>query len=1044
MLGPPQISWRGGAFSLARRQARALLYYLANASAAVSRDKLLFFFWSDEPEAKARRNLIRLVSYLRQELPQPEILLVERESLQINPERAWVDAERFSRLCAEDATHEQAVPLYKGPFLMGFSLASSPEFDFWLTEQQGRYEGLYLKTLAELVRTKGEEGEIVAAIQYAQQYLSVDALAEEIHRSLIALYAAQGNRTAALKQYETCVQVLERELGVSPLPETSAVYESAWKGRPAPTSPAIKQTWTVLPSLHLPLVGRESAWEALEAAYRQLHSGGVILISGEAGVGKSRLMQEFATRSKRTVLTGLNHPSTQTLPYHTLVQALRKALPHSHLWSGIAPIWLGEITQLLPELRDHFPDLPQPLAVEPGQAQARLFEALTQVFLGLAAQSALLLCLDDLHWADEATRGWLSAVSPRLAGSQVCILGTYRQEERESLHEILRACHRASLLAEVVLGGLSLQAIGEILEQVSADGPRRAQLATRLHQATGGNPFFVLEIIRALLEGEQLDVPPEVLPIPKTVRETIHTRLARLTPLARQILDAAAVLSPDLAMALLWQTAGRTELEAADGLDELAQRRLVHEQAGVLAFHHELLCTTVYQSLTPWRRELLHRRAGDALRDMYARNPETVAAQTAYHYDAGGLYEQAVESYEMAATAAREVYANQEAIRHLHRAIALASASEHEDRLLARLHQSLAESLAFIGRYPEAFEAYQSALKGIPGSEPVKRADLLRKQAKTLVPQQKYSEAVELYKKTIDDLQACRNIDSETWMQVWLDTHLGLMDALYFQALPEEMSQVSRDIQGMLDQFGTPEQRFQILNFLDAMELQQSRYQPNEINLENRRILLDHEMRTGDPVKIAGAHFGYAFVLLWHGDLSLARQHFTEALSVAEKAAYGLLQVQCSIYLMVLHRLQGETSLVEEMWLSTHQVAKEVGFPVYIGSSLANRAWLNYRQSQWEAATADARAALECWGNSPYPFKWLAYWVVLAIALRQDRFGDAVEAARAMLGPPQQRQPDDLSAVLEEALRSWEKQDIERAQGFLEQAVRLAQERGFL
>jgi len=139
LLGSPQITWRGGTYTLARRQARALLYYLANATVPVSRAKLLYLFWPDVPEAKARRNLTHLVSYLRQELPHPEILLVRQESLQANPNLVWVDAGHFSELCSEAATREQAGSLCRGPFLMGFSLGRSPEFDLWLTEEQGAY-----------------------------------------------------------------------------------------------------------------------------------------------------------------------------------------------------------------------------------------------------------------------------------------------------------------------------------------------------------------------------------------------------------------------------------------------------------------------------------------------------------------------------------------------------------------------------------------------------------------------------------------------------------------------------------------------------------------------------------------------------------------------------------------------------------------------------------------------------------------------------------------------------------------------------------------
>ena len=1046
LLGTPAFNWLGQPFALVRRQARALIFYLATSPHAVSRNKLLYLFWPDEPEAKARRNLTRLVSYMRKELPHPEILFAAGESLRLNPEWVDVDLRHFTELCAQDVTREEAVALYRGPFLMGFSLGGSPEFDFWLTEEGGRYEALYLKTLAGLVRDKTEQAEIADAIHYAQQYLRTDELAEEIHRSLITLHAANGDRAAALQQFETCVEVLERELGVSPLPETRSAYEAAQQGvRTSIRVHRLKPVWTVLPSLDLPLIGRDAAWDALSSAYRQIHTGGVILISGEAGIGKTRLMQEFAMREPHTVLVGDSHPSTQTLPYQPLVQALRLALTHPSLWKDISSLWLGELSQLLPELRDHFPDLPRPLAVEPQQARARLREALTRVFLGLADPGVpLLLCLDDLHWTDEATLGWLSAVSLRLKDSRLCILGTYRQEEPDAVQGVRRAFRRAGLLVEITLEGLSTRAIRDILAQVPGADPARGALAEHLAHSTGGNTFFVLESVRALLESGELDEPLERLPLPKSVQETIQARLERLGLLARQILETAAVISRDLEPALLWETAGRTEIEAAHGLDELVRRQLLVEEVEGLAFRHELLRMTVYKTLSPWRRQALHRRIGDALGKIDPRRPETVAVQRAQHYDAAGAYEQAVESYRLAVTTAQAVYAHEEAILHLRRAITLATETKGESTLIANLHEALADSFGFIGHFAEAFEAYQSALDNLPGSGSVERANLLHKQAGTLVPQQKYADAADLFRKTIGYLQSFQESASVRWKQVWFDAHLGLMDALYFQALPEEMLQVSKQIQEELDQDGTPSQRVRFLAILDQAQMRQSRFRPTKANLDRRRMTLEQQKKMNNPVKIADAHFGYAFMLLWYGDFPEAHHHFSEGLAMAEKFAYGFCRAQCLTYLIVLHRLRGQPSRVQEMWPSAHEVAKEVGFPTYIASSMANRAWLNYRKHQWEAAKADAKNALEKWGSSPYPLKWLAYWVLLAVALHENEVEVAVQAGDGMLEPVQQYLSDEVMTTLERASESWKAQDRVTARAFLEKAVKLARESGYL
>jgi tetratricopeptide (TPR) repeat protein len=170
-----------------------------------------------------------------------------------------------------------------------------------------------------LIEERAAGGEYAAAIAYARRYLETDDLAEDVHRRLIELYAAAGDRGAALRQFEHCVAALERELGVSPLPETRAVYQAVLEGRPArPQHPSVRPTWATLPGLKAPLVGREEALGRLRQAYADARSGrgGVLLISGEAGIGKSRLMQDFAMglAGQALVLAGVSYPGGQAVP----------------------------------------------------------------------------------------------------------------------------------------------------------------------------------------------------------------------------------------------------------------------------------------------------------------------------------------------------------------------------------------------------------------------------------------------------------------------------------------------------------------------------------------------------------------------------------------------------------------------------------------------------------------------------------------------------------------------------------------------------------
>ncbi len=682
LLGVPEMVWQTRPFTLARRQARALLYCLAHELRPVPRDRLIFLLWPDIPETTARRNLTRLLSYTRQALPQPDLLLMNKTAVALNPGLVASDTAQFAELCATDDSTgwETAVPLYRSRFLDGFTLSDSAEFDQWLSQTQRQYERTYLDTLRKLVMVKADKRDHPAAIRYAQKYLAVDELAEEIHRHLISLYAANGDRSAALRQFEQCSIVLERELGVPPLPETRAAYEAARDGTPPPRPEMLpKPEWTTLPGLDLPLIGRDEAWQALTQAYRRYQNGGVIFISGEAGVGKSRLMQEFATAQNGLVLTGNSYATGQALPYQSLVQALRLALPLRDRWSHTLSTWLAEVSRLLPELRDHFPDLPLPVEVAPAQAQARLFEALTELFGSLAGNSPLLLCLDDVHWADEATLGWLEYTTNRLAGRGVCILATYRIHEAQGLAEWQRALSRAGHSASIRLTGLTETAVTNLLCKAGVDQRTAAPLATRIHAATDGNAFFVLETIRELLGTGKISDDAADLPLPQTVRAAVLRRAGRLTPLSQQMLTVAAVLSPHLRVDTLRQISGRSELETVDSLDELLAHQLLQADGINFRFQHDLARQAVYEEITLWRRRLLHRRAAEGLEQLHQRDLALFYPSLAHHWSRviedetadPVLVSRAIEYFQKAGEQAARNYANQEAIAYSNEAIAL-------------------------------------------------------------------------------------------------------------------------------------------------------------------------------------------------------------------------------------------------------------------------------------------------------------------------------------------------------------------------------------
>ena len=719
-LGAPRLDNHNRPLELDTRKAVALAAYLALTETAHERDELAAFFYPDADTSRARAALRRTLSTLKSALGE-NILDIERETIGLDLKKIRVDVLEFRALAQQNDFDAltRAAQLYQGDFLAGFTLRDSPAFDEWQFFETESLRKQFAVVLENLTAQHAARGETKRAIEAARRWLALDALHEPAHRALMQLYARDGQRAAALRQYRECVRQLDTELGVAPLPETTELYRAIEENRlttdDGRQTTAASRTQTHPSSLiphPYPLVGRTRELENLVSAYQNIRAAGCLLvIEGEAGIGKTRLAEELLQRVAEqgaTILTARAYAEQRALAYAPFAQALRAALnePRSaKRLEKIPPPLRVQAARLVPELaaNDFAP------AMEDVGAQARFLDAVTQLFLTLTQNGApgVFLC-DDAQWLDEASLELLAFLIRRLKNSPLCILLTWRGEEIAPNHPLRRLYadelrhERAQLISLTRLAPADAQALIQI---AAARGAAiDAALAKRLERESEGQPFFLIEFLKLL---ERDGTLPEQDGLPATVRELLESRLARIGETARQILSAAAALGRSFEFELVDAVSGRSENETLAALEELTAQGLLVESArgGNLQydFTHEKLRAFVYEETSLARRRLLHRRAADAILQRPRVNLDVEAGAIAQHLRAGGDETRAAEFYKRAGDYARSVFANRDAVENYSAALALGFPDA------AALHTNIGDAQTLLGEYDAALASYETS-----------------------------------------------------------------------------------------------------------------------------------------------------------------------------------------------------------------------------------------------------------------------------------------------------------------------------------------------
>jgi DNA-binding SARP family transcriptional activator/tetratricopeptide (TPR) repeat protein len=702
------------------KQVRLLLaYLLLNRSRHVGREELIGTLWPDEAPQSQDASLRTLLSRVRSALG-ADALAGREELILTLPEPVWVDFEAagaelqralqaLERADARGAWAAAQVPLNIAS--RGLLPGSQAR---WLEPHRRELEDIRLQALEVIGRAGLRIGgaQLASVERAARALIDTEPYRDSGYVLLMEALAARGNVAEGVRVFERLRTLVRDELGTTPSPEAIAAHERLLR---PDARPGTKPEGALTPMIDLPaelrarartpMVGRRRELSELAARWTlargeglaaagdpsesERRAGRIVVLAGDAGIGKTSLAAEVARRAHDgggVVLAG-RAPEEALVPYQPFIEALRhyfSAAPLEELRVSVRE-YGPELAQLVPELRRRVPDLPRPLGGDPESERYRLFEAVVGLLTTISARAPILLVLDDLHWAGRPTLLLLRHLARAPEPARLLILVAYRTEPSgERVVDALADLRREGLVSQLDIGGLSERETAELVQARTGEAPSRA-FARALHAETEGNPFFIEEIVRHLGEagvraGAAGATELQRFGLPEGVTQMIARRLDRLDPKTIEWLRVASVIGRDFDVALLEQLVPLEEDQFLNSLEQALSAGLLLEsqdETGRYSFSHTLIREALYEGMSSARRARIHQRVGEALEEARKASVTVLAhhfTRAANPKDA----EKAITYASQAGEKAASLLAHQEAAEHFTRALDVLTRYEPE------------------------------------------------------------------------------------------------------------------------------------------------------------------------------------------------------------------------------------------------------------------------------------------------------------------------------------------------------------------------------
>ncbi|HEY7335012.1 MAG TPA: AAA family ATPase [Bryobacteraceae bacterium] len=689
-----------------------IAYLILHGDTPQPREQLAFVLWPGSRESQARTNLRQLLHHLKRALP-PECDLLAADHFSVRWRRdpaCSIDTVEFleaignaesTRTGGDSARESQsliaAAQIYQDDLLPSL-------YDDWIEPIREDYKRRMGEVLARLTTLYEEQKEYAAAIPWAERLVALDSLSEAHHQALIRLHAANRDRASALRAYHQCMRVLRRDMGVEPSPRTRELFEQVLKAEGGADAPSAAKPLSQLQKMPA-LIGRAMEWRRLVSAWQSAVESGprVAIISGEPGIGKSRLADELyqsCVSQGYAAARARCYAGQGQVAYAPVAEWLRSDAVRAG-WINLKPRELEELERLTPEIAEQFPQIEplrqgQPGSLAESWQRLHFYESLNAAFG--KSRKPLLLYLDDLQWCDAGSFEWLNALLTSSAASGILLLGTVRAGETERDHPFnafLAWLRQSNMVEEIPLEPLDAQETAELARLESAK-PLESENLAEIFRATRGNPLFVVESVRAGLRSTR-------------VHAVIASRLAQLSATSYDLAGLASVVGRPFTFELLEKATDWDESSVSQALEELWRRRIVESRgAAEYDFTHDRLREVATAELSVVRQRYWHRRVARALAEVHAADIESWSGQIASHFDQAAMAEKAIEYYSRAAAHARRRYADAEAANALRRALELCREFSESD---SRLEQEL-DLLVMLGAALVTTEGYSAAEVG--------------------------------------------------------------------------------------------------------------------------------------------------------------------------------------------------------------------------------------------------------------------------------------------------------------------------------------------